>query len=122
MSVRLDLSLSNLDQLDLGVVDEMFKEALNYVGYDIRQRPREEKEREITIKFRFKPDVKSKDESEVLVEAEVSAKSPSFRSRTYRMDVEYDKAERTHKIKFNNNTPDGSADMFERNRPQQMEE
>lgn len=77
--------LSDLAKLDNGILDVQFKEELQKIIADMRDRPVVKAAREILIKVAIRP---TPDDSgallELSTEVEISSKTPKVRTREYR--------------------------------------
>lgn len=81
------LSLANIDKLDLGTVDAVFKATLKRVVSDLNDRPNDKTKRKIKIEFGLVPvpDSAGRDLEEVGVEVTVTDSLPKTKTKTFRM-------------------------------------
>lgn len=81
-----ELDLQSLAQLKGGLVDRMFRQAMNRLAMDLRAAPDIAEWRKVVVTFRAKPTIEDGELSDVITEIEVSGRVPA-RITSARMEV-----------------------------------
>lgn len=108
------MTLDNLQYLDMGLVNALFAEELSFVEKSLKEKEKDDTEREINIKWKFKPNLKSNDANEILVSVETSHKLPKSKTNDYRMVLQFDRDSGKPVLKFSRYSADGSKTMFDK--------
>jgi hypothetical protein len=105
VSIQLvELSLETLAELKGGLVDRMFRQAMNRLAMDLRAAPDIPDWRKVTIVFRAKPTIEDGELADVITEVEVNGKCPP-RVTSARMEVK-STSNGAKQLFFNMDAPD----------------